>query len=158
MHIIRRFAIKSNLRKLEIICFGLLLFSVKVSAPNWESLTIIEFPPVEPYGRLEFAIGMIETKGDTLAYNPLEEAIGIFQIRPIRLIDYNGRTGSKYTRHDLYSFEISEKIFLYYANMAGPYKLEKIARNWNGSGKRTSFYWDRVKDYMENNPCISAAD
>jgi len=57
----------SNLRKLEIICFGLLFFSVKVSAPNWNSMTIIEFSPVQPYSKLEFAIGMIETKGDTLA-------------------------------------------------------------------------------------------
>jgi hypothetical protein len=32
---------------------------------------------------------MVETKGDTLAYNPYEEATGIFQIRPIRLKDYN---------------------------------------------------------------------
>jgi len=155
MHIIRHFAMKSNLRKLEIICFVLLFFSVKVSAPTWESLTIVEFPPVEPYGRLEFAIGMIETNGDTMAYNPLEEAIGIFQIRPIRLIDYNRRTGSSYTRHDLYNFETSEKIFLYYADLAGPYKLEQIARNWNGSGKRTSFYWDRIKEYMKKNPCVS---
>jgi hypothetical protein len=148
----------SNLRKLEIICFVLLFFSAKVSAPNWESLTIVEFSPVDPYGKLEFAIGMIETKGDTLAYNPKEEAIGIFQIRPIRLIDYNRRTGSRYTRHDLYSFQTSEKIFLYYANLAGPYKLEQIAKNWNGSGKRTTFYWDRIKDYMKNNPCVSSAD
>jgi hypothetical protein len=155
MRIIRRFAMNSNLRKLEIICFVLLFFSLKVSAPSWESLTIIEFPPVEPYGRLEFAIGMIETKGDTMAYNPLEEAIGIFQIRPIRLIDYNRRTGSRYTRHDLYNFEISEKIFLYYADLTGPYKLEQIAKNWNGSGKRTTFYWDRIKQYMKTNSCVT---
>jgi hypothetical protein len=155
MHIIRHFAMNSNLRKLELICFVLLFFSVKVSAPNWDCMTIIEYPPVQPYGKLEFAIGMIETKGDTLAYNPLEEAIGIFQIRPIRLIDYNRRTGSSYSRHDLYDFETSEKIFLYYADLAGPYKLEQIARSWNGSGKRTSFYWDRIKDFMTRNSCIS---
>jgi hypothetical protein len=155
MHIIRHFAMNSNLRKLELICFVLLFFSVKVSAPNWDCMTIIEYPPVQPYGKLEFAIGMIETKGDTLAYNPLEEAIGIFQIRPIRLIDYNRRTGSCYSRHDLYDFETSEKIFLYYADLAGPYKLEQIARSWNGSGKRTSFYWDRIKDFMTRNSCIS---
>jgi hypothetical protein len=155
MHRIRRFAMNSNLRKLEIICFGLLFLSVKVSAPNWNSLTIIEFSPVQPYSKLEYAIGMIETKGDTLAYNPLEEAIGIFQIRPIRIIDYNRRTGSSISRHDLYNFETSEKIFLYYASLSGPYKLEQIARNWNGSGKRTSFYWDRVKEFMARNPCIS---
>jgi hypothetical protein len=137
-----------KLRKLEIICFILLTFSAKVSAPCWRSLTICEFPPVEPYKKLEFAIGMVETKGDTLAYNPLEEAIGIFQIRPIRLNDYNQRTGSKISRRDLFNYDISEKIFLYYAEQAGPYKFEQIAKSWNGSGHMTTFYWDRIKHFL----------
>jgi hypothetical protein len=91
---------------------------------------------------------MIETKGDDMAYNPLEAAAGIFQIRPIRLIDYNKRTGSNYTRKDLFTYEISEKIFLYYADQVGPYNLEQIARKWNGSGHLTTNYWDRIKRYL----------
>ena len=138
----------SNLRKLKIVCFILLAFSLKVSAPCWKSLTIYEFPPDEPYNKLVFAIGMVETKGDTLAYNTLEEAIGIFQIRPIRLKDYNQRTGKSFKREDLFNYEISKKIFLYYADLTGPYKFEQIARNWNGSGLLTTSYWYKIKQYL----------
>jgi hypothetical protein len=91
---------------------------------------------------------MVETRFDTLAYNPVEEAAGYFQIRPIRIDDYNKRTGSDYTTKDMYDYKISEKIFLYYASRIGPYKFEKIAKNWNGSGPSTIHYWRRVKKYL----------
>jgi hypothetical protein len=94
------------------------------------------------------AIALVETKGDTLCYNPVEAAAGIFQIRPIRLIDYNNRTGSSFTRKDLFNYKISEKIFLYFADQIGPYNLEQIARRWNGSGHMTNNYWKRIKQYL----------
>ena len=83
-----------------------------------------------------------------MAYNPLEEATGIFQIRPIRLKDYNIRTGSNYQMKDLYDYKISEQIFLYFADQVGPYDLEQIARRWNGSGHMTTYYWNRIKEYL----------
>jgi hypothetical protein len=137
-----------NLKKIKIVCFILLSFSLRVSAPNVKSLAVFELAPVEPYKKLAFAIGMVETKGDTLAYNPSEAAAGIFQIRPIRLIDYNKRTGRRYTRKDLFNYGISEKIFLYFADQIGPYNLEQIARKWNGSGHLTINYWHRIKQYL----------
>ena len=103
---------------------------------------------MEPYKNLIHAIGMVETQFDTLAYNPLEEAVGYFQIRPIRLEDYNSRTGSTYSRQDLFNYYISEKIFLYYATEIGPYDFERIAKTWNGSGKNTILYWDQVKKFL----------
>jgi hypothetical protein len=111
-------------------------------------LTIPCFDPVEPYKKLVYAIAMVETGCDTLAYNPLEGAAGIFQIRPVRLVDYNRRTGNSYNRQDLYDYEVSEKIFLYFASNIGPYNFEKIARRWNGSGKMTDYYWSRTKAYL----------
>jgi len=146
--IIQRFAMNCNLKKIKIICFLLFLFSLRVSAPSAISLTVLEPAPIEPYMHLVFAVEMVETKGDTLAYNPLEEAVGILQIRPIRLIDYNKRTGSSLTREDLFNYEISEQIFLYFADQIGPYNLELIARKWNGSGHLTSNYWERVKLFL----------
>jgi hypothetical protein len=139
---------KSYLKKIKTICFLLLLFSLKVSAPSARSLAVLEQAPVKPYEQLSFAVGMVETKGDTLAYNPLEEAVGIFQIRPIRLIEYNRRTGSTYTRKDLFNYEISKQIFLYFADQIGPHNFELIARKWNGSGHLTSSYWERIKRYL----------
>jgi hypothetical protein len=139
---------KSNFRKIVFVTLLLFSFTFQVSAPTRESLIILYSSPVEPYKRLIHAIGIVETKCDTLAYNPIEEAVGYFQIRPIRLKDYNKRTGSNYKMRDLYNYKISEKIFLYYANQIGPYDLGKIARNWNGSGLRTIHYWNKVKKYI----------
>jgi hypothetical protein len=138
-----------NLKRIKIVCFILLSFSLQVSAPSMKSVTIFEFAPIEPYKQIAFAVGMVETKGDTLAYNPIEKATGIFQIRPIRLIDFNKRTGSSYSRNDLFDYDISEKIFLYYADQVGPYNLEQIARRWNGSGHLTTNYWGRIKQFLK---------
>lgn len=136
-----------RLRK-AILVTGLLLVSLKVLAPTREVIFILAEKPVEPYKSLIHAIGMVETKLDTLAYNDIEQAVGFFQIRPIRLEDYNKRTGNNYKMKDLYNYDISEKIFLYYATQIGPYDFEKISRNWNGSGRKTWFYWNRVKKYL----------
>jgi hypothetical protein len=111
-------------------------------------LTIFDSPPIEPYKQLVLAIGIIETKCNTTAYNSVEEAAGYFQIRPIRLLDYNNRTGSNYTMNDLFNYEISEKIFLFYADQIGPYDFELIARKWNGNGRLTFNYWKRIKEYL----------
>ncbi len=137
-----------NLRKIVFFTLLVLPFAFRASAPSRESLIILYSRPVEPYKRLIYAIGMIETRCDTLAYNRMEEAAGYFQIRPIRLEDYNKRSGSNYTMKDLFNYEISEKIFLYYANQIGPYDFELIARKWNGSGHMTTHYWNRIKKYL----------
>ena len=103
-----------------------------------------------PYRHLIYAVGTVESHRDTLAYNLTERATGYFQIRPIRLRDYNQKTGSHYRMKDLYKYEISEKIFLYYANQFGIYNRERFIRSWNGSGKQTWEYLKNVKKYLTN--------
>jgi hypothetical protein len=137
-----------NLRKIVFVTLIFLSFSFRVSAPSRESLIILNPRPVEPYKKLIHAIGMVETRRDNLAYNPIEKAAGYFQIRPIRLKDYNRRTGSNYKLKDMFNYEISEKIFLYFADQIGPYDFERIAKNWNGSGHMTISYWKRIKKYL----------
>ena len=137
-----------NLRKIAFVTLLLLSYTFRVSAPNRESLIILDSRPIEPYKRLIRVIGIVETGNDTLAFNPIEKAAGYFQIRPIRLEDYNKRTGSNYKMKDLFNYEVSEKIFLYYADKIGPYDFEKIARKWNGSGHLTITYWKRIKQYL----------
>jgi hypothetical protein len=127
----------------------LLTFALKVFAPAREALIVLRSSPLKPFNSLIHAIGMVETQFDTLAYNPLEQAVGYFQIRPIRLMDYNNRTGSNYILNDLFNYKISEKIFLYYATEIGPYNFEKIAKTWNGSGESTILYWDQVKKFLK---------
>ena len=89
------------------------LFSLNLFAPVSGAFLVKRIDPVNPFGKIIHAIGKVETGFDTLAYNPKEEAVGYFQIRPIRLKDYNNRTGSNYRKKDLYDYYVSEKIFLY---------------------------------------------
>jgi hypothetical protein len=138
---------KNILRKIASMSFFMIL-AFKVFAPANKSFSVVRTSPIEPFKPLINAIGMVETQYDTLAYNPLEEAVGYFQIRPIRLEDYNIRTGSTYSMNDLFNYKISEKIFLYYAAEMGPYNFERIAKNWNGSGQSTIQYWDQVKRFL----------
>jgi hypothetical protein len=135
---------------LRTIVFAAMLLpmSFEVFAPESHSLPVSYTSPLKPYQVLINAIGMVETGFDTLAYNAIEEAAGFFQIRPIRLLDYNRRTGSNYQMKDMFDYFIAEKIFLYYATGIGPYDFERIARSWNGSGPMTIEYWKKVKVFL----------
>ena len=125
-----------------------ILITLKVSAPEAKVLSIFVSEPVNPYDRLINAIISVESKGDTLAYNPIEKATGAMQIRPIRIRDYNRRTGSNYTSKDCFNLSVSKEIFLYYAMKIKYPNYELIAREWNGSGRSTLDYWKKVKINM----------
>jgi len=123
----------------------MLTICLRAFAPGNNTVPVFEAKGINPYRKLISAIGMVETKHDTLAYNPEEEAVGFFQIRPIRIRDYNKQTGSNYTLADMYDYKIAERVFLFYAMQIGPYHQERIARSWNGSGPMTKEYWKKVK-------------
>ena len=147
MNFINNLEMSKMMKKMVvIICFT--LFSLNLFAPVSGGLVIDKAEPVNPFKMLIHAIGTVETMHDTLAYNPEEKAVGYFQIRPIRLRDYNERTGSSYRMKDLYDYKVSEKIFLFYASQIGPYNPEKIAKNWNGSGKKNRIYWNKVRKLL----------
>lgn len=137
-----------GLKKITLTALIFLFAVFRGTSPDMEALFIPDRPPVEPYRELMDAIGYVETMNNPLAYNPIEQAAGIFQIRPIRLEDYNRRTGNKYQMKDLFDYEVSQKIFLYFADQIGPYNPELIARKWNGSGHMTTYYWNRIKEYL----------
>lgn len=121
----------------------LLSLTTVATAPDDRSLVIIEPEPFDIYERLMQAILVVESGGDTLAFNAFEEAYGPFQIRPIRLNDYNKRTGKRYRMKDCYTMRVSREVFLYYARILGP-NYETIAKRWNGSGPKTIEYWVKV--------------
>lgn len=127
-----------------------LLFATKAIAPDLKELVIMKSYPVDLYDKLIRAVIEVESKGDSLAFNPIEQAYGIMQIRPIRLLDYNQRTGKRYKLQDCYRPEISTEIFLYYAKKIGYPNYENIARSWNGSGVKTLEYWDKVKVFLND--------
>jgi hypothetical protein len=122
-----------------------LLISARAASPDIVVGFIIESEPINAYDKLLKAIVQVESSGDTLAYNKIEGAVGAFQIRYIRLLDYNRRTGKNIKHSECYSYQVSEEIFLYYAKKQDYHNYELIARNWNGSGKTTLDYWKKVK-------------
>jgi hypothetical protein len=124
------------------------MLTVRAAAPDLKVAYLIGSEPIDPFDRLIKAVVMVESYGDTMAFNIIEEAIGAFQIRPIRLLDYNQRTGNKYKSEDCYNYKISKKIFLYYATLIGFPEYELIARSWNGSGVTTLDYWEKVKAHL----------
>lgn len=139
--------IKYRLLKSILIVFFSLL-TIRAAAPDIKVAYIIVSETIDVYDRLIKAVVLVESFGDTMAFNILEEATGAFQIRPIRLLDYNQRTGNSYNIKDCYNYDISKKIFLYYAIQIGYPKYETIARSWNGSGDTTIDYWEKVKSYL----------
>jgi hypothetical protein len=146
--------VKKNIELIKLRCLRnllivfILLLAIRVSAPEITVAFIWQGEPVYAYDRLIMAVVQVESAGDTLAYNLSEEAVGAFQIRPIRLLDYYQRTGINHKIEDCYNFEISKEIFLYYARQTGYPDYETIARNWNGSGNITLDYWEKVKSNL----------
>lgn len=130
--------------KILLVIFFLLM-TIRALAPDLKEIVILKAEPVNAYERLFLAVFRVECNGDLRAYNQIEEATGPLQIRPIRLLDYNLRTGNKYLLEDCYDFNTSKKIFMYYALKTGYPNYELIAKNWNGSGKMTSDYWEKIK-------------
>jgi len=126
-----------------------ILCGLRSVAPDSNTMIVFQPKPIQPFNGLMYAIGMVETMGNVSSYNEIENAVGKFQIRQVRIDDYNRRTGSKYVLEDMFDSRLSEKVFLYFASQIGPYHFEKIAKNWNGSGPKTDFYWKRIKAYLE---------
>ena len=118
-----------------------LLISAKMYAPGYNSLIIERSEGIEPFAGLLRATAIVESGNNHLAYNAQERATGLLQIRPIRLLDYNQRTGSHYTMNDLYDPKISEIIWKYYARKFSVYDFEGISRSWNCNSKA---YWMKI--------------
>jgi len=124
------------------------LSAIRVFAPDSNTITVIKEPAIQPFSKLLYATAMVETMGNSLAYNEFENAVGIYQIRQVRIDDYNRRTGSNHSLNEMFDPLLSRKVFLYYASLYEPHELEKIAKAWNGSGPMTELYWKRIREYL----------
>ena len=132
------------------LLISIILFASSLAgySPKSNTLMIVNQNPANPYLKLFKAVSIVESNNDPLAYNSQEEARGIVQIRPVRILDYNRRTGKRYSRKDLFNPQISKEIFMYYAQIFGPYDIEDCAKAWNGSGVMVIAYWHRVKSVI----------
>jgi hypothetical protein len=130
-------------RYITIILF--LLLSANIFAPGSSEVFIFRAESTTPYEKLWQAICFVESSNRAERINIKEQAFGISQIRKIRIDDFNKRTGKNYTLRDCLSPEVSKEVFLYYCME----NIEKTAKRWNGRGKLTIGYWNKVKQQLK---------
>jgi hypothetical protein len=133
------------MRKL-LILFFVTLISVKLFAPGFVCGYIVRAEAIQPYNDLWYAVCQVESDCDAMAYNSHEGAVGIAQIRAIRLKHYNTLTGKNYALREMYDTLKAKEVFMYFCN--GSY--EEISKSWNGRGRMTEVYWMKVKASLES--------
>ncbi len=100
------------------------------------------------------AIIYVESRGNDLAHNISEDAVGCLQIRPIMLREVNRLLGyNKYKLIDRWNRIKSIEMFNVIKQHTKNPTNEKLARNWNGgwSGYKKSStlkYWHKVKEQL----------
>lgn len=138
------------MKKLLLIPPFLLVFTALCThSYTWLPIEVKE--PVKPFEIVFEAVCQIESNGNPLAYNSDEGAVGIVQIRKIKLDDYNRLTGSNIKHDDCFSVEISKEIFLWHMAQYGVYRIDEAIRRWNGDGEMSYQYLQKVKNQLKIN-------
>lgn len=137
------------MKKMKILII-LMCIAFKAFAPEYRTLFIPIAMKAQPYEAIWKAVCQVESSGNPLAWNQKENAIGISQIRAIRVKDYFQRSGNHYTHEEMFSPEKSKIVFMYYAMQYSPDQQERISREWNGGYRgmqkeQTKHYWQKVQ-------------
>jgi hypothetical protein len=130
-----------------ILFFILLSLTIPAFAPGNKVTTLFCLEPNNPYNSLFKACSEVETHNDSLAFNPIERAAGIVQIRQIKLNWYFNETGIRYELKDCFNVSVSKEIFMYH--MSRYSDMETGIKKWNGSGKKTIEYLKKVKSNLK---------
>ncbi len=119
------------------------------SAPGRKTIDIIN------------AIIEVESNGNTNAYNPKEDAVGVLQIRKCMVDDVNRilvRKGSslRYNYNDRWDKMLSIEMFDIFCSHYGLNTAEEMARCWNGGPRGinnpyTLSYWNKVENILVSN-------
>ena len=121
------------------------LFFGLLSAPPSTSVVIFASEGICPYEPLIRAVIMVESNNGKYLFNPDENAVGYFQVREVRVKDYNKRMGTDYVLSDFYDYELSRRMFLHYCQGRS---FESVAKSWNGSGPKVQDYWLKVQRHL----------
>jgi len=111
-----------------------------ICAPPLREVVICHPEEINPYIEIMHAVTTIESSNGVNLYNAKEQAFGWFGIRPIRLEDYNKRTGQNITHAQCYDYETGKMIFLFYASQVDYRDIKGICIAWNGVSKENRYY------------------
>jgi hypothetical protein len=125
----------------------ILLISASLKAPSYPAIVIPAGEVINGYERIIRAVTTVESANGKYLLNEKEMAVGWFGIRPIRLLDYNQRTGKHITHEQCYEYETGRMIFLYYASQIHPSDIKAICINWNGVSKK-NLYYQKIKSIL----------
>ena len=132
--------------------FFIFLLLINQATSSVEVARVSLNPPIED--SLIAAIIYVESRGDSMAYNKREDAVGVLQIRPIMVREVNRLLGyNKYKLSDRWNIAKSKEMFnIVKANISNPTN-ERVARVWNGgyngNNKRATLpYWYKVKNQI----------
>ena len=121
----------------------LLFLPIILYAPSMKYLNIPLRSEIKPFERLSWAVTIVESSGNNMALNEKEMAFGAFQIRQCLLSDFNRLSGKDYKLSEMYEYEKAKEVFIFFACMYMDFEI--ISKKWNGSGKQTEVYWQKVK-------------
>jgi len=134
------------MKKMKILIF--IFLTVICKAPEYRSFTIVKVDGINPYEAIWVATGKVESnsnpKADVIDING-SRSKGIVQIQQSRVDDFNRLTGKHYTHDDMLKVEISKEVFMFFASRGNLYDMDKIIRDWNGSGPMTYDYLKKIK-------------
>jgi len=126
--------------KMITLTILIVLISQSVFAPAENYLYLEQGHTINPYLPIIKAVTAVESANGKYLLNEKENAVGWFGIRPVRLDDYNWRTGNNITHEQCYEYEVGKMIFLYYASQIDYRDIESICISWNGVSEKNLYY------------------
>jgi len=137
--------------KLITTTLFLLFFSSFKTAlcPPDTKIFILRHEGYKPFEKIWEAVCFVESTNNPLAYNAAEGATGIVQIRQIKLDEYNQKTGNNYKIEDCFCHEFSKQVFMWHMMSYGVGRWEEGVKRWNGKGRMTEVYLEKVKKVMQ---------
>ena len=126
-----------------IISILLMFISLKLSAPNVNYGVIVQSEGLtDPFVVLWDYVSWVETRHQDII-SKTEPAYGRGQITKAKLREFNIEKGKYYTLKDCLKEPIAREVFLWHCKKYST--LEFAAKRWNGSGKATITYWNKVQ-------------
>lgn len=129
----------------------LLSLASHLPAPVQRFAVISRGESVSPYEAIWNAVCHVESSGNPNAIgdtNMEEWSYGIAQVRRARLEDYARRTGVRYTVTDMFDPAKARRVFMHFAEIYGPYEIERFVKSWNGSGPMVEIYWSKIQSRL----------